>query len=176
MIFTKTDLRDAWLLDLDRRTDDRGYFARTWCTAEFKAHGLKSSFVQANTAFNHHRGTLRGLHYQQPPHAEVKLVRCLRGAIYDVIVDLRSDSPTYKHWGGFELTQDNARQLYVPEGFAHGYLTLSDDTEVSYMVTAAYAPQAEGGARYDDPAFGIVWPEPVRAISLKDSEWPDYGS
>ena len=176
MIFTKTDLRDAWLLDLDRRTDDRGYFARTWCTAEFKAHGLKSSFVQANTAFNHRRGTLRGLHYQRPPHAEVKLVRCLRGAIYDVIVDLRPDSPTYKRWGGFELTQDNARQLYVPEGFAHGYLTLSDDAEVSYMVTAAYAPQAEGGARYDDPAFGIVWPEPVRTISLKDSEWPDYGS
>ena len=176
MIFTKTDLQDAWLLDLDRRTDDRGYFARAYCAAEFEEHGLKSTFVQANTAFNRHRGTMRGLHYQRPPHAEAKLMRCLRGAIYDVIVDLRPDSPTYKRWGGFELTQDNARQLYVPEGFAHGYLTLRDDTEVTYMVTAAYAPQAEGGVRYDDPSFGIVLPETVRVISPKDSEWPDYES
>ena len=174
MIFTKTDLQDAWLLDLERRSDDRGFFARTMCAQEFQAHGLKASFVQANTSFNHRRGTLRGMHFQRAPHAEVKLVRCLRGAICDVIIDLRPDSPTYRRWGGFELTQDNGRQLYVPEGFAHGYLTLRDDSEVSYLVTADYTPQAEGGVRYDDPAFGIIWPEAVTMISPKDAAWPDF--
>lgn len=174
MIFQATELPGAYILELERREDERGFFARTWCQAEFAAQGLVSKLVQANMSFNHTAGTLRGMHYQHAPHAETKLVRCLRGAIYDVIIDLRPESPTYMQWVGVELTADNGRMLYVPEGFAHGFQTLEDRTEVAYQVSAFYTPAAEGGARYDDPRFGIRWPRPVAVISDKDRAWPDF--
>jgi dTDP-4-dehydrorhamnose 3,5-epimerase len=174
MIFKHTELQDAWLLELERRTDARGFFARTMCRREFGEHGLAQDFEQANTSFNHQRGTLRGMHFQRPPHAEAKLIRCVRGAIYDVIIDLRLDSRTYMRWAGFELTEDNASMLYVPEGFAHGYQTLEDSTEVTYLASRSYAPGAEGGVRFNDPAFRIRWPLPVSCISEKDAALPDY--
>jgi dTDP-4-dehydrorhamnose 3,5-epimerase len=174
MIFTETELKGAYSIDLERREDDRGFFARTWCQQEFEAHGLVARIVQANTSYNKVKGTLRGMHYQRAPYAETKLVRAVRGAIYDVIVDLRPDSVTYKRWIGVELTADNRRALFVPEGFAHGFITLEDNTDVSYQVSAFYTPGAEGGARYNDPAFDIQWPVPVSVISEKDAAWPDY--
>jgi dTDP-4-dehydrorhamnose 3,5-epimerase len=175
VIFTPTKLRDAVVVDLELRQDERGFFARAWCRDEFAAQGLDTRVVQANLSSNRHVGTLRGMHFQSAPHAEVKLVRCIRGAIYDVVVDLRPDSPTYCAWVAVELTADNRRALYVPEGFAHGYQTLTDDAEVLYQVSEAYAPQAEGGVRWDDPAFGIEWPYAERRIiSEKDRSWPDY--
>lgn len=174
MIFQATELSGAYIVELERREDERGFFARTWCQAEFAAQGLASKLVQANLSFNHTAGTLRGMHYQRAPHAETKLVRCLRGAIYDVIIDLRPESPTYRQWFGVELTADNDRMLYVPEGFAHGFQTLEDRTEVAYQVSAFYTPGAEGGVRYDDPAFEIHWPRPVVVISDKDRAWPDF--
>ena len=174
MIFTETRLQGAFLVDLEPRGDERGFFARAWCRNEFEARGLNVDLVQANVSFSRDRGTLRGLHFQREPHAETKLVRCTRGAIYDVIVDLRPQSATYGEWIGVELTSDNHRMLYVPENFAHGFITLTDDVEVMYQVTAFYAPAAEGGLRYDDPALGIVWPEEVRVISDKDRSWPDF--
>jgi dTDP-4-dehydrorhamnose 3,5-epimerase len=177
MIFTPTELEGAWIVDLEPRGDERGFFARAWAEEEFAAHGLSTEVVQANIAFNRSRGTLRGMHFQHVPHAEVKLVRCTRGALYDVIVDLRRESPTHARWLGVELTAENRRMLYVPEGFAHGYQTLADDTEAYYQVSAAYAPQAEGGVRWDDPAFGIEWPDPEPPVmSEKDRAWPDYRS
>lgn len=174
MIFTETELKGAYIIDLERREDDRGFFARTWCQQEFEAHGLVARIVQANMSYNKLKGTLRGMHYQRAPYAETKLVRAVRGAILDVIVDLRPDSPTYRRWIGVELTADNRRALFVPEGFAHGFQTLEDDTDVSYQVSAFYTPGAEGGARYNDPAFDIQWPLPVSVISDKDAAWPDY--
>jgi dTDP-4-dehydrorhamnose 3,5-epimerase len=175
MIFAETDLRGAYLVDLEHREDDRGFFARAWCATEFAAHGLSTRLVQANISFNTRPGTLRGMHYQVEPHAEAKLVRCTRGAIYDVIIDLRPDSPTYKRWVGVELTAENRRALYVPEGFAHGYQTLVAGTETFYQVSEFYAPEAERGVRWDDPAFGIEWPDPGNAIlSDKDACWPDF--
>jgi dTDP-4-dehydrorhamnose 3,5-epimerase len=174
MIFTETELKGAYIIDLERREDDRGFFARTWCQNEFEAHGLVARIVQANTSYNKLRGTLRGMHYQRAPYAETKLVRAVRGAIVDVIVDLRTDSPTYKRWISVELTADNRRALFVPEGFAHGFQTLEDDTDVSYQVSAFYTPGAEGGARYNDPAFDIQWPLPISVISDKDATWPDF--
>lgn len=175
MIFTASDLPGVVIVDLDKRADERGFFARAWCRKEFEDHGLSSQLVQCNLSFNHHRGTLRGMHYQAEPHAEVKLVRCIRGAIYDVAVDLRPDSPTYTRWIGVELTAENRRLLYLPEGFAHGYQTLVDETEVFYQVSEFYAPDAERGLRWDDPAFEIVWPDvDRRIISDKDRSWPDY--
>ena len=175
MIFTPTELDGAYLIDLERREDDRGFFARAWCERELAEHGLSTRIEQCNVSFNHSRSTLRGLHYQSAPHAEVKLVRCTRGAIYDVIVDLRPDSPTWKRWIGVELDEENRRMLYVPEGFAHGYQTLVDGTETFYQVSASYAPDAEGGVRWDDPAFAIEWPDPEGALlSDKDRSWPDY--
>lgn len=175
MIFTPTELDGAYVVDLEPRGDERGFFARAWAVAEFAAHGLSTEVVQANIAFNHRKGTLRGMHFQHAPHAEVKLVRCTRGALYDVIVDLRPSSPTHTRWIGVELTADNRRMLYVPEGFAHGYQTLADDTEAYYQVSAAYAPEAEGGVRWDDPAFAIEWPDPDPPVmSEKDRAWPDY--
>ena len=172
MIFTETSLSNAFVIDVEPTEDDRGYFARTWCRQEFEEHGLETRFAQANVAFNHQRGTLRGMHYQVAPSEETKLVRCPRGAIYDVIVDLRPNSPTYEEYVGFELTESNGRLLYVPPGFAHGYQTLVDNSEVAYQVSELYAPDCERGARFDDPAFGISWPLDVSIISDKDSNHP----
>lgn len=172
MIFTETPLSGAFVLDLERREDDRGFFARTFCAREFEAHGLDSAVVQCNASFNHARGTMRGLHYQLPPAGETKLVRCTRGAIRDVIVDLRPESPTYLRHFAVDLTEENRRSLYVPAMFAHGYLTLADDTEVAYQVGEYYTPGAERGLRHDDPALGIEWPIPVAVISEKDAAWP----
>jgi dTDP-4-dehydrorhamnose 3,5-epimerase len=172
MIFEETRLPGAYRISLERREDDRGFFARAWCYDEFTSHGLKANLAQSNLSYNHARGTMRGMHYQLSPHAETKVVRCTRGGIYDVIVDLREESPTYLEWLGVELTSDNRDMLYVPEGFAHGLLTLTDDAEVMYHVTEFYTPGAERGLRYDDPAIGIDWPEPVTVISAKDASWP----
>jgi dTDP-4-dehydrorhamnose 3,5-epimerase len=175
MIFTPLELEGAFIVDLELREDERGFFARTWCGDEFEAHGLNPAIVQCNLAFNRKRGTLRGLHFQRPPYEEAKLIRCSRGAIFDVIVDLRPHSATYVRWLGVELTADNRRALYVPEGFAHGYQTLADGTETLYQVSEAYTPAAEGGVRWDDPAFRIEWPLVEElTISEKDRTWPDY--
>lgn len=174
MRFIETELPGAYIVDLERREDERGFFARTWCQREFEARGLVAQIAQANMSYNHTGGTIRGMHYQHAPHAETKLVRAVRGAIYDVIIDLRPESPTYKGWIGVELTADNRRALFVPEGFAHGFQTLADDTEVIYQVSAFYAPGAEGGLRYNDPAFAISWPLPATVISAKDAGWPDF--
>ena len=176
MLFHPTTLADATLIEIEKREDPRGWFARTFCEEEFARAGLRSRFVQHNASANPKARTLRGMHYQHPPHAEVKVVRCTRGALLDVIVDIRPASPTYRKWEGFELSAANGRMLYVPEGFAHGYLTLEDDTEASYLVSYPYTPGAEGGLRYDDPAFGIVWPRDIALISDKDAGWPPYAA
>lgn len=176
MRFTATDLEGAYLVDLERIEDDRGFFARAWCEREFAEHGLDATVVQCNLSFNHRRGTVRGMHYQAAPHQEVKLVRCIRGAIYDVIVDLRPDSATYGRWLGVELDQRNRRMLYVPKGFAHGYQTLEDETEVFYQVSEPYHPGSERGVRWNDPAIAIAWPVPVTEISSKDRGLPDMAS
>ncbi|MDN3555273.1 dTDP-4-dehydrorhamnose 3,5-epimerase [Halomonas maura] len=172
MKFTETNLKDAYLIELEPRGDDRGFFARTMCRDEFSRRRLDSDFVQQNTSFSVQRGTLRGLHFQKPPYGEDKLVRCLNGAIVDVIVDIRADSETYMQHQMFELTSRNRLQLYVPKGFAHSFMTLEDNTEVSYLVTSYYAPQAEDGLRYDDEALGIEWPLSVTVVSDKDTRWP----
>ena len=174
MRFTPAPLDGAWIIDLERREDPRGWFARTFCRREFEAHGLEPVIAQANISWNPRKGTLRGMHYQVPPAAETKLVRCTRGALWDVIVDLRPDSPTFLRHFGVELTAENGRQLYVPELFAHGFLTLADDTEVAYQVGEFYSPGAERGIRHDDPALGIEWPVPVEVISEKDAAWPAF--
>jgi dTDP-4-dehydrorhamnose 3,5-epimerase len=175
VIFTETELPGAFVIDPEPREDERGFFARVWDRSEFEQHGLSTAISQCNVAYNRAGSTLRGMHYQAAPHAEVKLVRCTRGAVYDVIVDVRPDSPTHLRWIGVELTAENGRMLYVPEGFAHGYQTLEDRTETHYQVSAAYEPTAERGLRWDDPAVGIVWPEAEqRIISDKDRAWPDY--
>jgi dTDP-4-dehydrorhamnose 3,5-epimerase len=175
MKFTPTSLQDAVLIEQERHADARGYFARTFCVQEFERAGLETAFVQANASHNARAGTLRGMHFQRPPHGEVKLVRCVKGAIHDVIVDLRRDSPTYGRWEGFDLTEENGRMLYVPAGFAHGFQTLVDDTDVAYQVSHPYTAGAEGGLRWDDPAFGIAWSLPVTTISEKDASWPHVG-
>jgi dTDP-4-dehydrorhamnose 3,5-epimerase len=172
--FTATTLKDAVLIEPEPRPDERGFFARTYCRNEFAGAGLETDFVQGNMSFNRATGTLRGMHFQYPPHEEVKVVRCIRGAIYDVIIDLRPDSPSYLKWQGFELTEDNRLQLYVPRGFAHGFLTLSDGAAVAYQVSAFYAPGAEGGVRWNDPQFAIEWPADVTLLSPKDAAWPDF--
>lgn len=172
MKFTGTNLAGAFLIDLEQRQDDRGYFARTFCASEFAAHGLKPVFVQGNLSFNYRKGTLRGLHYQVAPATEAKLVRCAKGAIYDVIIDLRDDSPTYLSHFGVELTAESGRALYIPEMFAHGYQTLTDGAEVLYQVSEFYTPECERGIRHNDPSFGIEWPLPVAEISEKDAAWP----
>src|SRR5713101_5483366 len=171
MIFTETKLRGAFLIDIERREDSRGFFARAFCQHEFSEHGLKPLIAQANIAFNKKKGTLRGMHFQFPPAAETKLVRCTRGAILDIIVDLRPESPTYLDHVAVELTADNHRGLYVPERFAHGYQVLEDRTETSYQVGEFYAPETEGGLLYSDPRLGLEWPLPVAEISPKDAEW-----
>jgi dTDP-4-dehydrorhamnose 3,5-epimerase len=174
MIFTETKLPGVFIIEIEKREDERGFFARAWCKKEFEAHGLNLDWVQANLAFSKRRGTLRGLHYQIAPYEEAKLMRCIRGAIYDVIIDLRPESPTYKRWLGVELTADNHKMLYVPEGFAHGYQTLMDNTETFYQASQFYSPESERGLRYDDPAFAIEWPIDVQVISDKDKSWSDY--
>ncbi len=172
--FIATHLRDAWLIKPLPVEDTRGSFTRTFCQREFAEHGLQATFVQHSCSRSPIRGTVRGMHFQRAPHAEVKLVSCRRGAIWDVIIDLRPGSPTYCRWQGFELTAEDNHQLYVPAGFAHGFQSLSADTEVSYLISAFYTPAAAGGVRYDDPAFHIDWPFPVAAISDKDRSWPDF--
>ena len=174
MKFHETELQGAYLIEVEKREDERGFFARTWCETEFKEHGLVARVVQANTSFNARAGTLRGMHYQRAPHQETKLVRCTRGAIYDVIVDLRPHSRTYKRWLGVELTVSNGSMLYLPADFAHGFITLADTTEVAYLVSEAYTPGAEAGLRWDDPQFNIDWPRPVEVISDRDAGWPDF--
>ncbi len=173
MKFLKTGLQDAVLIELTRFEDARGFFARTFCAEEFGKQGLVTEFPQSNYSYNVAKGTLRGMHYQKAPHGEVKLVRVVQGAILDVIIDLRPDSSTYLKWEGFELTAENARTLYVPVGFAHGFQTLVDHTHVTYQVSHPYTPGVEGGLRWNDPAFGIDWPLPVATISDKDAAWPD---
>jgi dTDP-4-dehydrorhamnose 3,5-epimerase len=171
MIFTETRLKGAFIIDLDRREDSRGFFARAFCQHEFEDHGLKPIIAQANVAFNHKKGTMRGMHFQFPPAAETKLVRCTRGAILDIIVDLRPESATYLQHVAVELTEDNGRALYVPERFAHGYQVLRDKTETSYQVGEFYAPGSESGLLYSDPRLKLEWPLSVAVISEKDERW-----
>jgi dTDP-4-dehydrorhamnose 3,5-epimerase len=171
MIFTETKLRGAFVIDIERREDSRGFFARVFCQHEFDSHGLKPIIAQANVAYNRKKGTLRGMHFQFPPAAETKLVRCTRGAILDIIVDLRPESPTYLQHVAVELSEENCRALYVPERFAHGYQVLRDDTETSYQVGEFYTPGSEGGLLYNDPRLGLQWPLPVSEISDKDQVW-----
>ncbi len=174
MIFSETPLAGAWEIVFEPRADSRGYFARTFCVREMEAHGIPFSVVQCNLSGNVARGTLRGMHYQAEPHAEQKLVQCVRGAIHDVIVDIRPESPTYRKHYGVTLRAGDQRMLYIPTGFAHGFLTLEDDAEVAYMMSAFYEPAAARGFRYNDPAFGIVWPGSVSAISERDASYPDF--
>lgn len=174
MIFTETALPGAYIIDLEKLEDSRGFFARGYCWNEFERRGLAPRVVQSNISYNLKKGTLRGMHYQIPPHCETKLVRCTRGGIYDVIIDLRPESKTFKKWIAVELTVDNFRSLYVPGGFAHGFQTLQDGTEVTYHVSEFYTPKAERGIRHNDDAFAIGWPLPVEAISEKDQSWPDF--
>ena len=174
MKFLPTPLAGAYTIELEKRGDDRGFFARLFCENEFAEAGLVTRFRQVNNSLTAAAGTLRGMHYQLPPAAEVKVVRCIRGALYDVIVDLRPDSPTYLEWFGAELSAENRAMMYVPRGFAHGFITLTDDTEALYFVSAFYAPEQERGVRFDDPRFGIRWPIAPKEMSGKDREWPDY--
>ncbi|VBB05183.1 dtdp-4-dehydrorhamnose 3 5-epimerase [Lucifera butyrica] len=176
MIFHKTGLEGAFLVEYEANADERGFFARTWCRREFVEQGLNPELVQCSISFNKKKGTLRGMHYQAAPYAEAKLVRCTRGAIYDVIIDLRPDSPDWRRWFGVELAVANNKMLYVPEGFAHGFITLADNTEVFYQMSAYYQPEATKGVRWNDPAFGIQWPIPVEMISRKDESYGAYWS
>jgi dTDP-4-dehydrorhamnose 3,5-epimerase len=171
--FVPTSLTGVYVIEQERHMDERGFFARTWCADEFAEHGLEPNLAQCSVSFNPHRGTLRGLHYQAPPFAEAKLVRCSRGALFDVAVDLRPDSPTFRKWVGSELTEENGRALYVPRGFAHGFLTLADATEVAYQISRPHAPEAARGIRWDDPFHGVAWPERVRVIGSRDRDYPD---
>ena len=174
MKFHDTPVAGAHLIELERRGDDRGFFARAFCRNEFAAAGLETQFVQMNNSLSAKSGTLRGLHYQLPPSAEVKVVRCIKGALFDAIVDLRPDSPTYEKWFGAELNDDNRLMMYVPRGCAHAILTLRDDTEALYMVSAFYGPNDERGVRFDDPRFGVEWPIAPVEVSPKDRTWPDF--
>jgi dTDP-4-dehydrorhamnose 3,5-epimerase len=169
MIFHETQIPGAYLIEPERAVDERGFFARTWCRQEFVERGLDAMPMQCSVSVNISQGTLRGMHYQQPPHEETKLIRCTRGAIYDVIVDLRPQSATFTNWQSFELTSENHLELYIPHGVAHGFLTLCNHCEVFYQVSAAYNPTAASGVRWDDPAFGIDWPEMPRVISERDA-------
>ena len=174
MKFIATALAGACAIEIERQEDDRGFFARTFCGDEFAAHGLHPAFVQCNVSFTARKGTLRGMHFQQKPHEEAKLVRCTRGAIYDVIVDIRPGSPTFKRWAAFELTSENRKMLYVPEGFAHGFQTLEDDTEVFYQMSETYHPGLAHGVRWNDPAFAIRWPVADPIVSRRDADYPDF--
>ena len=172
MKFEPTPLKGAWIITLEPIRDDRGCFARTFCQKEFEAHGIPSPVAQCNVSFNAQAGTMRGMHLRREPMAESKVVRCIRGALYDVIVDLRPESPTYLQHFGIELTQDNLKALFVPENFAHGFLTLEDQTEAFYMMSEFFTPGCETGLRYNDPSLGIEWPIEPRIVSEKDKSWP----
>ncbi len=174
MRFTPLEIEGAWLVELEPVGDARGSFARTFCAEEFGRHGLVSAFRQHSVSRNSTKGTLRGMHFQAAPHEEAKLVSCRRGAIFDVCLDLRSASPTYLKWCGFELNAENGRQLYLPRGCAHGFQTLSDDAEVTYRISDDYAPASAGGYRHNDPAFAIAWPLAPTVMSEKDKGWPDF--
>ena len=176
MIFNETKLKGAFVIDIEPFEDERGFFARSWCRKEFEAHGLNPDLVQCNISFNKKKGTLRGMHYQAPPHEEAKLVRCTMGAIYDVIIDLRNNSETYKKWIACELSAENRRMLYVPAGCAHGFQTLEDNTEVFYQMSEFYHPECATGVRWNDPAFSIDWPDDVRLISARDKCYKDFRS
>ena len=173
MIFHETALPGAFVIELEKYEDERGFFARSWCMREFAAKGLDTTLVQCNVSFNKWKGTLRGLHYQIPPHGEVKLVRCTKGALFDVIVDLRRESSTILQWCGVELTASNHKMLYIPKRFAHGFQTLENDTEIFYQMSEFYEPAASRGIRWNDPGLGINWPEVHRTISEKDRVYPD---
>lgn len=175
MKFLRGELDGVWIIEFEKHTDERGYFARTWCIQEFERNGLNPRLVQCNISFNHKAGTLRGMHYQAQPHAEAKLIRCTRGAIYDVALDLRPGSATFKRWMGLELRSNGNRMLYIPEGFAHGFQTLEDQTEVFYQMSEFYHPESARGVRWNDPAFGIEWPRAAeRIISERDAGYPDF--
>jgi len=174
MIFIKTELEGAFLIELEKLEDERGFFARTCCQREFEVHDLGTRWVQCNISFNKKKGTLRGMHCQTAPYEEAKLVRCTMGAIYDVIIDLRTESPTFKQHMAEVLTAQNHKMLYVPEGFAHGFLTLEDNTEVFYQMSEFYAPECATGIRWNDPAFGVQWPADVQVISDRDRNHPDF--
>jgi len=174
MIFTETKLKGAFIIELERLTDERGFFARSWCQREFKEHGLNPRLRQCSISYNISKGTLRGIHYQVAPCVETKLVRCTMGAIFDVIVDLRPESPTYHQYFADILTAENRKMLYIPEGFAHGFLSLQDDTEVQYQMSDDYSPDHARGVRWNDPAFGIQWPGEVLIISERDRGYPDF--
>jgi dTDP-4-dehydrorhamnose 3,5-epimerase len=174
VIFKATPLKSAYMIELQRLEDERGFFARAWCQQEFEAHGLNPRLVQCNISFNHKKGTLRGMHYQAAPFEEAKLVRCTSGALYDVIIDLRPESPTYKQHFGVSLTPEARNMLYIPEGFAHGFLTLADNTEIFYQMSEFYAPDHARGVRWNDPAFSIEWPGAVQVISERDANYPDF--
>jgi dTDP-4-dehydrorhamnose 3,5-epimerase len=174
MIFMETTLEGAFLIEPERRQDERGFFARTWCQSEFAAAGLQIDWVQCNISFSRERGTLRGMHYQTRPYEEAKLVRCTMGVIYDVIIDLRPDSPSFRQWQSVELTADNRLMLFIPKGLAHGFQTLTDETEVFYQMSQFYAPEYARGVRWDDPAFKISWPAEKRIISQQDRNFPDF--
>ena len=175
MKFLPTKFAGAWTIALTELPDDRGFFARTFCADALRARGLECNFPQHSMSYSGRRGTLRGLHFQRTPHAEVKIVRCLQGSVWDVLVDLRPESPTLCQWQAFELSAANRHQLYVPKGFAHGFQALTGDVEMSYRISENYVPAAAAGVRFDDPAFGITWPLPVTAISEKDRSWPVFG-
>jgi dTDP-4-dehydrorhamnose 3,5-epimerase len=174
--FVETPLQGLIVVEQERHVDARGHFARTWCANELAAQGLENKLAQSSVSFNVRRHTLRGMHYQAPPHAEVKIVRCTRGALFDVGVDLRPGSPTFRRWFGVELTPDNGRALYLARGFAHGFLTLVDATEVHYEISAAFKPEAARGLRYDDPFVGIAWPARPEAIADRDRDYPDVAA
>ena len=174
MIFKETKLKGAFVIEPERFCDSRGFFARTFCQREFIQHGLNPRVVQCNVSFNKKKGTLRGMHHQIAPHQEVKLVRCTAGAIYDVIIDLRPNSLTFKKWLAVELTAENRKIVYIPEGFSHGFMTLTDDTEVFYQMSQFYAPESSVGIRWNDPFFGVIWPGEVAVVSDRDKNYPDF--
>lgn len=174
MKFTETPLSGVWLVTLEPRGDERGFFARSFCTEEFAKHGLETVYVQQNMSRSAKKGTLRGMHFQLGKHAEVKVIRCVSGAVYDVLFDIRPDSPSFGKWFGAELSAENGVQMYAPAGVAHGFITLTDNAEVTYLVSSPYAPGQESGVRWNDPAFNAVWPTEVTVISPKDAAWPDF--
>jgi dTDP-4-dehydrorhamnose 3,5-epimerase len=174
MIFTETTLKGAFVIHLEKLEDERGFFARTWCQLEFMRYGLNAQVAQCSISFNRKRGTLRGMHYQIAPYEETRIVRCTQGAIYDVIIDLRDHAPTFTQWIALELTSENRQMIYIPEGFAHGFQTLADNTEVFYQISESYAPEYARGVRWNDPAFGIQWPEDRRILSQRDRNFPDF--
>jgi len=172
--FIPAQLAGAYLIELEAYHDERGYFMRTWCRRELSEQGLNADLVQCSLSHNRRRGTVRGMHYQRPPHGETKIVRCSRGAIFDIIIDLRPDSPTHQRWQGFELTAENHRMLYIPPGMAHGFITLVDDSDVAYMMSDWHEPSSAAGVRWNDPQFDVRWPIPVAVIADRDKNYPDY--